>query len=217
MLGLSLDIWRGIYGGAAAPATGIITANRQVWLRKGTASGATWPDASGNALDSTLNGAPTIGPTSVTFDGVGQYGVGALGAQCRTLYLRMRQVSWTSGRVIAGGDPNGQLHLRQTGVSPNIEGYDSDLAPRVSSPDATIGTMVSLCIASDGVGNMTLNIDGVEVSFSGAAGDVFTSLSLGGSTVGTLFSNIEVVEAAAYVPVHDAGQRAQMITYMGTL
>lgn len=199
------------------PGAVILPGMRQ-WLRKGIASGATWPDSSGNALDSTLNGAPTIGPTSVTFNGVNQYAVGVLGTQCRTLYLRVRQVSWTSGRVIAGGNPNVHLHLRQTGLSPNIEGYDSDLSPYVSSGGAAIGAMVSLCfVNSGGIGNMTLNIDGVEVSFFGSTGDGFTSLSLGGSTVGTLFSNIEVVEAAAYVPAHDAGQRAQNIAYFNTL
>lgn len=206
-----------VYSGASVPAGGIITANRQVWLRKSTASGASWPDASGNALNMTLTGSPTIGATSVTFNGTSQYGVAAGLGSCSTLYLRMRQVSWTSGRVVAGGPIAAQLNLRQTAGTPTLEGYDSDATPYVSNGDATIGVMVSLCLVNSGAGEMVLNIDGAEVSFSGSVGGAFSALSLGGSTAGTLFSNIEVVEAVAYTTAHGSGERAQMIDYLDTL
>ena len=214
MLGLSLDIWRGIYGGAAAPATGIITANRQVWLRKGTASGVTWPDASGNARNMTLVGSPTIGATSVTFNGTTQYGTIAasgLAVTC-SIYLRFKQVAWAaSARVVSSSLPR----LIQSASSPNIALLDSDAAPYATNGNAAVGAFSILGFVQGG-GNSVININGTETSdFS--AGDTWNAFSLAATSAGANPSNIEVVEVVLYSVAHSHAQRAQMITYLGTL
>ena len=215
MLGLSLDIWRGIYGGAAAPATGIITANRQVWLRKGTASGASWPDASGNARNMTLVGSPTIGATSVTFNGTTQYGTIAasgLAVTC-SIYLRFKQVAWAaSARVVSSSLPR----LIQSASSPNIALLDSDAAPYATNGNAAVGAFASLGFVQGG-GVSAININGTETTGAAARdfwGGVF---ALAATSAGASPSNIEVVEVVLYSVAHSPAQRAQMITYLGTL
>jgi hypothetical protein len=213
MLGLALDIWRPIYE-ASAPATGVITANRQVWLRKGTASGATWPDASGNARNMTLVGSPTIGATSVTFNGTTQYGTIAasgLAVTC-SIYLRFKQVAWAaSARVVSSSLPR----LIQSASSPNIALFDSDATPYATNGNAAVGAFASLGFVQGG-GVSTININGTETT-DAAVGDSWGAFALAATSAGASPSNIEVVELILYDAAHDVAQRAQMITYLGTL
>ena len=215
MLGLALDIWRPIYE-ASAPATGVITANRQVWLRKGTASGATWPDASGNARNMTLVGSPTIGATSVTFNGTTQYGTIAasgLAVTC-SIYLRFKQVAWAANARIVSGVPS--PCLVQYASSPNIALFDLDATPYATNGNAAVGAFASLGFVQSG-GVSTININGTETAdFFG--GDAWgSSFALAATSAGASPSNIEVVELILYDAAHDVAQRTQMITYLGTL
>lgn len=203
------------YSGAAAPATGIITANRQVWLRKGTASGATWPDASGNARNMTLVGSPTIGATSVTFNGTTQYGTIATTGMGQTLsfYLRFRQVAWAANARIAGSATS---RLVQSGSSPNIALIDSDATPYGTNGNAAVGAMANLGVTQS-TGNLVINIGGTETTAMTAGDSWNPSFGLAASFAGANFANIEVVELICYDVAHSPAQRAQMITYLGTL
>lgn len=214
MLGLSLSIWRPAIAGGGAPATGIITANRQVWLRKGTASGATWPDASGNARNMTLIGSPTIGASSVTFNGTTQYGTIATTsmANTKTLYLRVKQIAWSANARIAGALA---CYLYQATSTPTIALRDSDATAYASNPGAAIGAFANFCFA-DGLGACVININGSEVADISAS-DSMISFAIAASPAGANFSNIEVIEVVIYDVKHDAAQRAQMIAYLGTL
>lgn len=213
MLGLALDIWRPIYE-ASAPATGVITANRQVWLRKGTASGATWPDASGNARNMTLVGSPTIGATSVTFNGTTQYGTIAASGLTGTvsIYLRFKQVAWAaSARVVSSSFPR----LIQSASSPNIALFDSDATPYATNGNAAVGAFASLGFAQSG-GSSVININGTETA-DVAVGDSWGAFALAATSAGASPSNIEVVEVVLYDVAHSPAERTQMITYLGTL
>lgn len=213
MLGLALDIWRPIYK-ASAPATSVITANRQVWLRKGTASGATWPDASGNARNMTLVGSPTIGATSVTFNGTTQYGTIAASGLTGTvsIYLRFKQVAWAaSARVVSSSLPR----LIQSASSPNIALIDSDATPCATNGNAAVGAFASLGFVQGG-GVSTININGTETTDL-AVGDPWGVFALAATSAGASPSNIEVVEVVLYSVAHSPAQRSQMITYLGTL
>lgn len=206
----------GVPGQAAilAPATGIITANRQVWLRKGTAAGASWPDASGNARNMTLVGSPTIGASSVTFNGTTQYGTIATSGVTTTcsIYLRLKQVAWADdARIISGTTPR----LIQSVSTPDIALIDSDATPYATNGNAAVGAFASLGFVQGG-GNSVININGTEVSDI-SANNSWSVFSLAATSAGASPSNIEVVEVIAYNVAHNGSERAQMITYLGTL
>jgi hypothetical protein len=206
----------GVPGQAAilAPATGIITANRQVWLRKGTAAGASWPDASGNARNMTLVGSPTIGASSVTFNGTTQYGTIATSGVTTTcsIYLRLKQVAWADdARIISGTTPR----LIQSVSTPDIALIDSDATPYATNGNAAVGAFASLGFVQGG-GNSVININGTEVSDI-SANNSWSVFSLAATSAGASPSNIEVVEVIAYNVAHNGSERAQMIAYLGTL
>lgn len=214
MLGLALDIWRPIYK-ASAPATGVITANRQVWLRKGTASGATWPDASGSARNMTLVGSPTIGASTVTFNGTTQYGTIAASGLTGTvsIYLRFKQVAWAaSARVVSSSLPR----LIQSESSPNIALLDSEATPYATNGNAAVGAFASLGFVQEGGGVSTININGTETK-DVAVGDPWGVFALAATSAGASPSNIEVVEVVLYNVAHSPAQRAQMKNYLDTL
>lgn len=220
MLSLGLNIWSASRAAAPAPA-GIITANRALWLAKGGASGATWTDSSGNARHMTLTGSPTIGATSVTFSGTGQYGTVAftIGAPM-TVCMRVKQVSWTSGRYLCAGAATATNHIRQAGVSPQIEPNDSSFlhggGPISGFSVGSTGSLV-LCVTG-GFGGI-FSVNGTEEIIDFPTGDAamagFTLAA--GSSAGLSPSNIEVTEVVVYSVALDASQRAQMISYMNGL
>lgn len=221
MLGLALDIWRPVYSGASVPAGGIITANRALWLRKGTAAGASWPDASGNSRNLGLIGAPTIGASSVTFNGTTQFGTVAftIGSPC-SIYLRVKQVSHTIGRYLCAGVNANTNHIHQIASSPAIEGNDSSFTDVYGGlTTAAIGTTVSVCVVFTGGANGFFGINGAGFNLDFPTGDAaaggFTLAA--GSSAGVSPSNIEVVEVVLYSVAHDITQRAQMIAYLDTL
>ena len=212
MLGLAIDVWR---QQPAAATGGIIAANRQVWLKKGTASGATWPDASGNARDMTLVGSPTIGASSVTFNGTTQYGTIAasgLAVTC-SIYLRFKQVAWAANARIVSGSTTARLI--QSASSPNIALVDSDATPYATNGNAAVGAFASLGFAQSG-GSSVININGTETA-DVAVGDSWGAFALAATSAGASPSNIEVVEVVLYDVAHSPAERTQMITYMGTL
>lgn len=206
----------GVPGQAAilALATGIITANRQVWLAKGGAAGATWADSSGNGRNMTLVGTPTIGASSVTFNGTTQYGTIATSGVTTTcsIYLRLKQVAWAAdARIISGATPR----LIQSVSTPDIALIDSDATPYATNGNAAVGAFASLGFVQGG-GNSVININGTEVADI-SAGDSWSVFSLAATSAGASPSNIEVVEVIAYNVAHNGSERAQMIAYLGTL
>ena len=202
---------------ASAPtvmATGIITANRQVWLAKSGAAGATWTDSSGNGRNMTLVGSPTIGASSVTFNGTTQYGTIAVSGVTTTcsIYLRFKQVSWAANaRIISGSNPR----LIQSASTPNIALIDTDTTPYAANGNAAVGAFASLGFVQGG-GFTTINVNGTETTGANA-GDSWAAFSLAATSAGASPSNIEVVELIAYNIAHSGAERAQMITYLGTL
>ena len=213
MLSTKLDTWFPVVQAKTA-TSGIITANRQVWLAKGGASGATWTDSSGNGRNMTLVGSPTIGASSVTFNGTTQYGTIATSGVTTTcsIYLRFKQVAWTTNaRIISGSSPR----LIQSASTPNIALIDTDGTPYATNGNAAVGAFASLGFVQGG-GNSVININGTEVADI-SAGDSWDVFSLAATSDGASPSNIEVVELIAYNVAHSPAQRSQMITYLGTL
>lgn len=204
-----------VYSGAGALAP---IAGMALWLRKSTASGATWPDASGNARDMTLTGSPTIGATSVTFNGTSQYGtIATTGAGTAfTVYLRFKQVAWTSGRVIFT-DTSGGPYFYQATSTPRIAYNDLYGDGQLAGNDsATIGSFVSAAFRQSS-SNVSINIGGTTTTSGGGGGYGLTSFRLGANSAAAQFSNIEVVEAVLYDAAHTAPEQAQMLAYLDTL
>ena len=223
MINLGINIWS---GQKTSGLGAIITTNRAFWYRKATASGASWPDASGLARNLALTGSPTIGATSVTFSGTGQYGTAAFafGAPC-TIYIRVKQVSWTAGRSIFAGAATGSLRLEQQagGASPLIYlndslGFGGGGVVAVSLPVGTFGNVG--CMYSGGLTD-ALNLNGTDMVTNDAIGTGDTIASgftlAANSSAGASPSNIEVVEVIGYSAAHSLSERAQMMSYMSTL
>lgn len=198
--------------GAAGALTPI--AGMAIWLRKGTASGASWPDASGNARNMTLVGSPTIGASTVTFNGTTQYGTIAASGLTGTvsIYLRFKQVAWAaSARVVSSSLPR----LIQSASSPNIALIDSDATPYATNGNAEERDFASLGFAQSG-GTSVININGTETA-DDAAGDSWATFALAASSAGASPSNIEVVEVVLYNVAHSPEERTQMIAYLAAL
>ena len=224
MLSTAMNVWRPALSQAVAPA-GIITANRALWLAKGGASGATWTDSSGNARNMTLVGAPTVGATSVTFSGTGQYGTVAftIGAPM-TICMRVKQVSWTAGRYLCAGATASTNHIRQASVSPQIQQDSATFDSAIGSVGgASVGANASIVATYQAPGpaqNSVISVNGTEsaqdaFTVSDAAMAGFTLAA--GSSVGLSPSNIEVTEVVVYSVALTAPERAQMIAYLNTL
>jgi hypothetical protein len=163
----------------------------------------------------TLVGSPTIGATSVTFNGTTQYGTIAasgLAVTC-SIYLRFKQVAWAANaRIVSGVTPP---CLVQYASSPNIALFDLDATPYATNGNAAVGAFASLGFVQGG-GVSTININGTETA-DGAVRDSWGAFALAATSAGASPSNIEVVELILYDAAHDVAQRAQMITYLGTL
>ena len=219
MLSLGLNIWQPAI--RQRPPNTVITANRALHLAKGAASGVTWTDSSGNARNLTLTGSPTIGATSVTFSGTGQYGTAAftIGTPC-SIYMRVKQVSWAAGRYLYAGATAATNHLQQVTGTPQIEANDAVLTHVGGGlSGATVGSFVSVGAVFTGAAGGVLNVGGSELTLDNATGNaVAAGFTLAaGSSAGVSPSNIEVVEVVLYSVAHDVTQRAQMIAYLNTL
>ena len=220
MLSLSVDIWRPVVsGGRAAPP---IATNLAIWLRKGGASGATWTDSSSNGRTMTLNGSPTVGATSVTFNGSSQWGVVISGVVSvfpgdYTLYMRVKPIAWTTNAYLFSGQL-GRASIAMKTATPTIAFTDS-IGSVQASTNASVGAFSSICgqfrFATSAV---SLTVDGVTNTGTLANPNAAASFTIGAKQGGASgWSNIEVVEVIGYTGIHSAPERDLMIAYLGTL
>lgn len=212
MLGISLGIWDG-----ARPSK-IIKPNLALWLRRGGASGATWSDSSGNGRTMTLNGSPTVGATSVTFNGTSQWGnvASSVLPASHTLYMRVKPIVWTAGAYLFSGQV-GRASIAMKTATPTVA-YTDSVAAVQASGNATLGAFHSVCGTFDiAAGAVSLNIDGVTATGTVAntgASTITVAARQGGASG---WANIEVVEVIAYTAIHNPTEIARMIAYLNTL
>lgn len=202
------------------------TTNMVAWFRKGvgiTSSGglvSAWADQSGNGRNytqATGSAQPTLqAGGTILFDGTSDFikTAGFTLNQPWTRYLRIKQVSWTSGEYFCDGASINTGAIFQSGSTPNIVMFAGAVGP--SSTALAVGAWGSVAA----VFNTASSVIQVGGTTSGTANVGVTNpggLTLGGTSSGTALSNIEVAEEIVYSGAHDAGTRANIIAYLNTL
>lgn len=214
MLGMSMAIWQN----SPTPLP-IIRTNLVAWYRKGGASGASWVDSSGNGRTMTLNGSPTIGASSVTFNGTSQWGdaASALAPLTHTVYIRVKPIAWTADAYVVSGT-SGRASIAMKAASPQIA-YTDTVGSVQALINCGLGAFQNVCGTFDNAtGNVTLNVNGSTASGTLANASSLATLTIAAKKGGLSgWANIEVVEVILYSAIHNSTQQAQMLTYLGTL
>jgi len=176
-----------------------------------------WGDASGNGRhlkQATETNRPSLqSDGSILFDGVDNY------LKCdaftlnqpTTVYILVKQVTFTAADVLHDGNTLTLLRLLQDGSSPN-------LAIRINS---TVGS-VQIPLGEYGIAASVFNGDSSLLQVNNGApatGDVGATSGAGGFTLGsradaTQFANIQVKEVLIYAAAHDTQERALVIDYL---
>lgn len=220
-LGLRMGMPSGQRAAAPFPA-GFISNNLALWLRKGGASGSTWADSSGNGRTVTLNGSPTVGASSVTFDGATQWGTVTGGVvnvfpSDYTIYMRVKPITWAADAYLFSGQV-GRASIAMKTVSPSVAFTDS-LGTVAASTNSVIGAFNNISGQfNKTTGAVSLTVDGTTntgtLANTNAASSVTIAAKQGGASGR---SNIEVVEVIGYTALHTAPEVAQMIAYLNSL
>lgn len=203
----------------ASEAVTMPTANLIGWYQQGTASGATWPDASPAGHDLTLYGSPTIDPSgSVIFDGVNDSArVTYTQAKPVTVYLRLKIRTWRNGYWLADGGTGFRNIFYMTGTSPAVALYPGT-GPLASNSNMVVGSYCSVAYGpKPGGTQMFIQVSGsAETVSTGTQGNP-DGFVLGGDSGGGSNSHIEVLEALVYAAEHDATDRAAALAYLDAL
>jgi len=205
-------------------------ANQVAWFRKGIgqvggANCSQWTDQSGlnhHLLQGTGAAQPAIqGDGTLLFDGASHFMkcTGFTLTQPTTLYLRMRQVTWTSNRYFTDGNSvnTGVILQSHTGATPQIEALADMAGASYLGPNGalTVNVYASVCAVFNGASSV-LQVGATTVS--GTLGtDSMGGFTLGAASLGVAFSNIQVAEGILYNVAHDASTRAAVIAYLNTL
>ena len=179
-----------------------------------------WSDQSGN-LRHLLQGTDAARPPlqadgSVLFDGVADFlqGTGFGFVQPSTVFIRFKQVSWTStDTIFDGATTNNTGRLFQSTATPGLAiNAGSTVA---LNNNLAIGAYGSLCAVFNGAGSSIL-VDATTETTGNAGANNMNGFTLGTQANGaTTFSNIRVVECAVFASALTAGQRAVLNAYRG--
>jgi hypothetical protein len=207
-------------------ANGIAGLGPAAWFRYGTGititgSGVSqWDDQSGNGrhlLQATdANRPQKQADSSILFDGVAYF------LKCNaftlpqpvSLYLLMKQVTWTAGTGICDGNAVSTGLLINRTASPQF-------ALNVGADAAING---NLAVGSYGVVAAQFNgaSSSLQINNTAATTGNPGSTAMGGFTLGargsnTVFANIQAKEAILFAAAHDATQRARVINYLAAV
>ncbi len=211
-------------GGGLEPPSADLAA----WFRKGvgitSSAGAVsvWADQSGNTgrnlAQATGAAQPALqGDGTILFNGTSHLLKTAAFTlnQPETVYLRMKQVTWTNVDWIFDGLGYDVGQLIQAGATPNVE--LSANAGGLSSTDLAVDAWSSVVCVLNGAASL-IQVDAATVNAGATIGTgSMGGFALGARFDGTQFGNIQVAEVLIYSVAHDATQRAQVIAYLATL
>lgn len=206
-------------GGSVVP-----TANLAAWYQKAigiTQAGgfvSQWADQSGNARhlkQATGANQPTTDGSTLTFDGLAQFlktDPFTLNQPC-TIYLRMKQITWTNNTVFFDGNVAfGSLSGPRT-ATPGIYQF----AGGVGNVDnnLAVNTWGSVAEVFNGASSLIqVGANATTTSNAGAAN--FGGFTLGAAASGANFSNIQVAELLIYSAAHNQSQRDALVAYLNT-
>lgn len=220
------DVTRAVWGlRAGRAASGPPTANMAAWFRKGTgitsASSAVsgWADQSGNGRDllqaTGANQPDEQGDGTILFNGSSDFLKCAAFtfAQPCTIYLRMKQVTWTSADRIFDGNALNSGVLYQHFTTPNVRQHaGSDATENGAMAVNTWASVAAVFNAASSV----LQINATTVTGNPSTNNM-GGFTLGAAADATGFGHIQVAEGILYDAAHDATQRAAVIAYLDTL
>lgn len=202
-----------------------IRASLAAWYRKGvgftTATGVSqWADQSGNGrhlAQATGSKQPALqGDGTLLFDGSADALTVAFSNPAPfTVYLRMKQVTWTLNDYVFDSMVANRAAMRQQTATPAL----SLFAQGVNAAENTalaVDTWGSVAAVFNGASSV-LQINSTTTTGdpgSAAASDGFT-LGASGGGLGQ-FSNIQVAEVAIYAAAHNATERSLMMAYFDT-
>lgn len=204
-------------------------ANLELWTKYNsgitvTGSGVSqWDDQSGNGnhLKQAFDGSrpsKEVGG-SILFDGSNDFlkaDTFTL-AQPETIYLLVKQVTWTANDTIFDGNVTNSGRLYQTSSSPLLIANAG--APGATSTDLAIDAWAAICVVFDEANSFNI----IQVGSSTSSVDTdFGTASMSGFTLandsgGARYSNIQVKEAIVYSEAHDAATRAKIIGYLNAI
>jgi len=212
---------RAVSSGGGGPPS----ANQVAWFRKNTGIvGAgfcsQWTDQSGlnhHLLQATGANQPSIpGDGTLLFDGVIQFMkcAGFTLIQPETVYLRFKQVTWTSNDFVFDGDSTATGALAQRGSTPGLEIVAANSV--ANNTGVAVNTYASVACVFNGASSL------IQVNNNApTTGDIGAG-NMGGFTLGAiganiLFANIQVAEVIIYNVAHNQATRDAIIAYLNTL
>jgi hypothetical protein len=136
-------------------------------------------------------------------------------AQPETIYLLMKQVTWTGGDYIFDGNATNTGAMRQVSSTPRIDLFGGgSSADNANLPVDTWGVVTGQI---NGASSITMVNNLLTTSSGDIVGDM-NGFTLGASGNGTgQFSNIQVKEVLIFPSAHDATTRADVIRYLAAL
>ncbi len=179
-----------------------------------------WDDVSGNG-NHLKQGTDTNRPSkeadgSILFDGVDNFlkADAFTLVQPETVYLLVKQVTWTLARRFFDGNIVNTGLIYQNPTTPTIKMYAGSDSGENS--DLTIDTYSAICAVFNGASSILRVDNNADVSGDVGAGDM-GGLTLGANGANGQWSNIQVKEVLIYNVAHDAAERLQMTAYLAQI
>jgi hypothetical protein len=186
-----------------------------------TGSGVSqWSDQSGNGrhlLQATDANRPALqADGTILFDGAAHY------LKCSaftlnqpfTVYLCVKQVSWTLGRRLFDGSGS-NTRMDQSGSTPAIA-INAGSGLTASNSNLAVGAYGSVAVVFNGASS-SIKVNATEETTGNPGAANAGGFTLGAAGSAAIFSNIQVKEAALFPAAHDAATRAAVIAYLNTL
>jgi hypothetical protein len=212
------------YGNSVAPPP---STNLMAWYSKGTGitssanAVSAWADQSGNTrhlVQATGSAQPTLqGDGTIIFDGTADRLVAVFAVSAPvTMYLRMKQITWSADKIIAGLESYGSGIL-QRGTTPEIAIFGGSYVANNSALALNTWGNVAAGFASAALGaGSFVRINATTLTGSPGAHAGLTGFMLGANDDGFGPTNIQVAEVLLYSALHDATTQDQVFTYLST-
>lgn len=194
------------------------------WFRFGTgitvtgAGVSTWADASGNGRDllqTTDTNRPALQTDgSILFDGADNYLICNAFTlnQPATIYVLFKQVTWTSGDMVFGGQST-SVFLRQTTGSPTLRPVAGTDTLGMNNSGLAVDTYGAVVVVFNGASSLSQVNLGTPISGDAGATNP-GGFTLAATSAPTGFGHVQVKEAIIFPAAHDAAQRAQVVGYL---
>lgn len=197
--------------------------NLEAWYRLGMgitiATGVSqWADQSGNArhlAQAATGNQPLLqGDNSLLFDGVDdQMKVtgGFTLNQPETVYLLMKQVSWTLNETFTDGNTSAKMSIFQNTATPTIALFAGNTTG--SNNNLAVGTYAAVAAVFNGASSF-LQVNNTAATTGNAGAANAGGFSIGCDATPGSYANFQVKEVIVYSAAHDQATRDRVIAYL---